>query len=505
MSKRSTILAIDIGTTATKALLVRNDAVLARASVGYPLRTTATGHAEQDPEEIVAAVTEVVRQIRSEPNAPGVDAICFSAAMHCLIVLDSEQKALTPSIIWADRRADQEASALRADPRGLALYRRTGTPIHPMAWPAKLRYLAAHQQVLFQRARSFVGIKEYVLMRLTGELRCDHSMASATGLFNVANLKWDEEGLELAGVRADQLPCLCSTTAVFELGETGAQALGLPASTPLIVGASDGCLSNLGAGALMPRVAALTIGTSGALRTVVQEPQVDEDMRTFCYVLTEQHYVVGGAVNSGGMALNWLSRLMANSGADREDELQHESFDALFALAAQVAPGSEKLLFHPYLSGERAPLWSTDATASFVGLTMSHHYGHMARAVMEGILLNLYLVLEALEDASGPIERILAVGGYLRAEFSTQMLADVFGRTIDFPDDVDSSALGAARLAVFALGEADSLEQFAIAPGSCKQRFAEPRAAASYRQLHEVYGRLPKIMAPIYAQLAKLP
>jgi len=349
----------------------------------------------------------------------------------------------------------------------------------------------------------FVGIKEYVLLRLTGELHCDHSIASATGLFNLEKLDWDEDGLRLAGITAAQLPPLCSTTATFALGEKGAAALGLDPKTLVVIGASDGCLSNLGAGAMANRVAALTIGTSGAMRTVVTHPQTDERMRTFCYVLTEQHYVVGGAVNSGGMALNWLSELLSSDRSNGADELHHESYEALFELASTIPPGSEHLLFHPYLSGERAPLWNTNATASFVGLTMNHRHAHMARAVMEGILLNLYLVLQALEDASGRIDRILAVGGYLRAEFSRQMLADVFGRTIEFPDDLESSALGAARLAAYALAEVPSLEQFAIADGASQQRFAEPTAAAIYRELHEVYGRLPQALAPIYAELAK--
>ncbi len=498
----SLILALDLGTTATKGLLMCGDTVQARASAGYPLDTTASGRAEQDPERIVAAVRQVVRDLQLQ--SPGrVDAVVFSAAMHALILLDASGQALTPCITWADRRADREAAALRISAAGEQLYRRTGTPIHPMAWPAKLQHLARHDGELFSRAAKFVGIKEYLLLRLTGTLRCDYSMASATGLFNLERLDWDAEALQLAGVHRHQLPELCPTTACFRLGEEGARSLGLDASTTLVMGASDGCLSNLGAGALDSRVAAMTIGTSGALRTVVARPQVDAHMRTFCYVLTENHFVTGGAVNGGGMALNWIGDILLPERSDASGEALHQRYAALFEAAEQIAPGCNGLLFHPYLSGERAPLWNTDASGSFIGLNMSHRRGHLARAVMEGILLNLYLVLEALEDSGGKVERILAVGGFLRSAFLRQMLTDIFQRTIEFPEDVESSAIGAARLAAFALKEASDLDHYRDASRSIACLAPEPRAAETYRALHALYGRIPVLLAPAYAEIAE--
>jgi gluconokinase len=498
----SIILALDLGTTATKGLLVCGDVVLARSSAGYPLHTTASGRAEQDPEQIVAAVRQVVRDLQQQKPG-GVDALVFSAAMHALILLDAKGGALTPSITWADRRADREAAALRALPSGQQLYQRTGTPIHPMAWPAKLQHIARHDADLFSRAATFVGIKEYLLYRLTGEMHCDHSMASATGLFNLERLDWDDEALKLAGVQRYQLPALCPTTACFKLGDQGGALLGLDASTTLVMGASDGCLSNLGAGALDSKVAAMTIGTSGALRTVVPRPQLDARMRTFCYVLTEHHFVTGGAVNGGGMALNWIGDILLPEQNQAAGEALHQRYASLFEAAEAVEPGCNGLLFHPYLSGERAPLWNTDASGSFIGLNMSHKRGHLARAVMEGIILNLYLVLQAMEDSGGKVERILAVGGYLRSAFVRQMLCDIFQRHIEFPEDVESSAIGAARLAALALGEVTSLEHYRHSPNSAESLTPEPRAAAIYRELHCLYGQIPALLAPAYAQIAE--
>ena len=498
----SIILALDLGTTATKGLLISDDVVLARSSAGYPLSTSASGRAEQDPEQIVAAVRQVVRDLQQQ-NTGRVDALVFSAAMHALILLDGDGRALTPSITWADRRADREATALRASAAGQQLYQRTGTPIHPMAWPAKLQHLARHDVALFSRAAKFVGIKEYLLLRLTGSMHCDYSMASATGLFNLERLDWDDEGLRLSGIQRHQLPDLCPTTACFKLGEQGSTLLGLAASTTLVMGASDGCLSNLGAGALDSNVAAMTIGTSGALRTVVHRPQIDAHMRTFCYVLTEHHFVTGGAVNGGGMALNWIGDILLPEQEQAAGDALHHRYAALFEAAQAVEPGSNGLLFHPYLSGERAPLWNTGASGSFIGLNMSHKCGHLARAVMEGILLNLYLVLQALEDSGGKVERILAVGGYLRSAFVRQMLCDIFQRGIEFPEDVESSAIGAARLASFALSEVSDLKHYSLRSSKTGSLSPQPKAAAIYLDLHSLYGRIPVLLAPVYAEIAE--
>jgi gluconokinase len=496
----STVIALDVGTTATKGLLVRGEEVLLRASANYPLDVSATGLAEQDPDLIVSHAVDVIRQLAGSRASGQIDAISISSAMHSLILTDAGGGALTPSITWADRRAANQAAMLRATPQGIDLYHRTGTPIHPMAWPAKLRYLAEHDPDVFTRAARFVGIKEYLLLHLTGEMACDHSLASATGLLNLASLDWDDEGLDLVDVKRDRLPALCRTTDTMPLGRRGAKMLGLSAATLVVAGAGDGCLSNLGARAVAKGVAALNIGTSGALRTATNAPKTDAQMRTFCYVLTERCFITGGAVNGGGMALQWARDHLGYGGESGHPD----DYDGLLAAAATVAPGANGLLFHPYLSGERAPLWTTDAVGSFIGLTMVHDRRHMARAVAEGIFLNLNTVLQAIESADAPIERILAVGGFARSAFLKQMLSDVFGRIIEFPEDLESSALGAATLAQLALGETSWADVMAPPPAAAQSRIPDEIAASVYRRMHGVYAEVPRTLAKIYAELAAL-
>ena len=195
--------------------------------------------------------------------------VTFSSAMHSLIALAPGRHPAHASVILADERALPQARRLRASGEWLALHRRTGTPVHPMSPLVKLLWFREEEPEVCRRAAHWVGIKEDVLLRLTGVLAVDESIASATGLYGLAARDWDDEALALAGVRRDQLPSLCSTTdVVSRLGPAG-RRWGLPSGTPVVAGASDGVLANLGVGAVAPGVAACSIGTSAAIRGVV--------------------------------------------------------------------------------------------------------------------------------------------------------------------------------------------------------------------------------------------
>ena len=283
--------------------------------------------------------------------------------MHTLIGLDRDGSPLTPVLTWADRRASGQAERMRAAPGGLALHRRTGTPLHPMAPLPKLAWFHEEQPDLAARVKHWVGIKDYILLELLGVLITDHSTASATGLLDIHLLQWDPEALHLAAISADQLPELVPTTKILPgLRPEAAQAMQLPAATPVIAGAGDGPLANLGVGAIRPGVAACSIGTSGALRLTAERPVVDQQGRTFCYALTEQRWVIGGAINNGGLVLQWAGDALAPEFGDgREDQL--------LAQAATVPPGSGGLIMLPYLHGERAPHWSTIPCGVYIGLT----------------------------------------------------------------------------------------------------------------------------------------
>lgn len=301
------ILTIDIGTTSTKVLLIdTRGQVVASANHGYPLIQTAPGMAEEDPAAIMTAVLTGIQDVGAQTTAP-ISGLSFSAAMHSLILLDHDHRPLTRMYTWADNRATTFATRLRDRPDAHALYQRTGTPLHPMTPLTKLGWLYATQRSRHQQARWFVDIKAYVLYQLTGQLVTDYSIANASGLFNLETMTWDTEALQLAHVNTDQLPTLMDTVDQLPgLTSQMAQQLNLPQATPLVLGASDGCLSNLGLNAIQPGQAALTIGTSGAVRVVASVPKLDPHGRLFCYYLAPHQWVIGGPSNNGGNVFQWL-------------------------------------------------------------------------------------------------------------------------------------------------------------------------------------------------------
>lgn len=501
------VIGVDIGTTSTKAVAYTpGGQVVAHHAVDYPLLRPTPAAAEQDPEQIYAAVLETIRVSVQGCPAEAREVVCvsFSAAMHSVIAVDAEGRPLTRSITWADNRAAARAERIKREQDGQAIYLRTGTPIHPMSPLAKLAWLHDEEPALTARSARFVGIKEYVFFRLFGVWIVDHSIASATGLFNLRSLDWDDEALAIAGVRRDQLSTLVPTTHhVQGLEARIAQRLGLAADTPFVVGANDGVLSNLGVNAIQPGELAVTIGTSGAMRAVVDRPMTDPSGRTFCYALTERHWVVGGPVNNGGIIFRWVRDEFAAAESETAKRLGIDPYEVLTRIAERISAGAEGLLFHPYLAGERAPLWNANLRGSFFGLAMHHRKEHMIRAVLEGVIFNLYSILPAVESLVGTSQSIKATGGFARSGLWRQMMADVFNREVVVPESFESSCLGAAVLGLYALGRVDSLDVVAGMVGSTHRHSPIRKNVALYQRLLPIFLAIPVQLESQYRQIAE--
>ncbi|MGF1540657.1 MAG: gluconokinase [Pleurocapsa sp.] len=502
------VIGVDIGTTSTKtAVYDTSGQVLNRHFVGYPLKAPTPGAAVQNPDQIFQAVITSVEQAIAKSEIKQSEIIClsFSAAMHSLIVVDDGGKALTPSITWADNRSADWADKLKQDYNGQEIYRRTGTPIHPMSPLAKLMWLRYSKGELWQQAAKFISIKEYIFWHLFQEYVVDYSIASATGLFNLQNLDWDQEALKITGIQPSQLSQLVSTTHIIKgIQCQYAEQMGINAHTPVVIGASDGVLANLGVGAIAPGIVAVTVGTSGAVRATITKPQTDPKGRLFCYALTENYWVIGGAVNNGGITLRWVKDQLADAEIDTAKLLGQDPYDMLTAIADTIPPGSEGLIFHPYLSGERSPLWDANARGSFFGLALHHHKGHLIRAVLEGVVYNLYLVLEALSAIVGEVKSVKAAGGFARSSLWRQMLADIFAREVSIPESYESSCLGAAILGLYAMGEIQELTHAEQINSNVYQHQPIADNVAVYQKILPIYSRLLDSFKHEYAAIASL-
>lgn len=499
MSDDRVVIGVDLGTTSTKAVAfdVRGD-LLASHSAGYPLHEPHPGHAVQDPREILAAVLESVRVVVAEVGAERVAGLSFSAAMHSLIGLSPTYEPLTDVVTWADTRASAQAERMRSAPGGLALHQRTGTPLHPMSPLPKLVWFREVEPKLCERVAFWVGIKEFVLLHVCGALVVDHSVASATGLMAMRTLTWDDEALALAGLQPEQLPELVPTTTVLPgLTDAAAASTGLAPSTPVVVGAADGPLANLGVGAVRPGVAACSIGTSGALRVVVDRPAVDPLGGVFCYALTPTRWVVGGAINNGGLVLGWAGDALA-------PDLGEHAEEELLALAARAPVGSGGLLMLPYLLSERAPHWSSLPRGAYVGLTRAHRREHLVRAALEGVCLQLAIVLHSMRSAGLEITQVRATGGVMRSPLWRQMLADVFAMDVDFALGQEGSGFGAALLGMEALGLIESIDVVADMVDIERTVRPRPAAAAVYASLQPTFAQLYESLVPAYLALRRL-
>ncbi|MDF2815111.1 MAG: gluconokinase, partial [Paenibacillus sp.] len=286
-----------------------------------------------------------------------------------------------------------------------------------------------------------------------------------------------------------------STTYILQgLTQAYAADTSLPSDTPFVVGASDGVLANLGAGAFEPGVYSVTIGTSGAVRGTVREPLTDPEGRLFCYALKEDFWVVGGAINNGGIMFRWVRDQLATLEAEEGRKRGMDPYDYLTEIASTVHAGSDGLIFLPLLAGERAPYWNANARGLFFGLSLFHEKKHMIRSVMEGVMFRIHSVVQALEDVGGPTKEIRASGGFARSSFWLSMMADVLGNPVTVPPSVESSGLGAAQLALLATGETrdfSSIHEWVNGGG----RY-EPNATNT-----DVYNQLTPIYRQVYKQM----
>ncbi|MBW4441924.1 MAG: gluconokinase [Plectolyngbya sp. WJT66-NPBG17] len=493
-------IGIDIGTTSTKAIVVSSTGeVKGIATQEYPLLSPQPRFAEQDPTVIFSAVLQAVREAIQQANLSSRDiaAVGCSSAMHSLIVMGADHILLSQSITWADGRSVAQAEALKQSPNGMQIYQNTGTPVHPMSPLTKLLWMRECDSERFDKAAKFISIKEYVLYQLFKQYVVDYSIASATGLLNLRTLNWDENVLELAQIRVNQLSEIVPTTHVLQgMKPKYAEMMGLDPNVPFVVGASDGALANIGVGAISSDQLAITIGTSSAVRKVVSEPLTDEQARTFCYAFTDKQWLIGGASNNGGIVLRWFRDQFGQP----EMEQGGNAYDLLIELAESVPAGAEGLLFLPFLSGERAPYWNADARGVFFGVSLQHQRSHFTRAVLEGILFAAYSITTVLSDLTQTSQSILVSGGMARSSLWRQIMADVFGIEVLAPEVYEASGFGAAVLAMYAVKQIDQLEEVRSMIRIGDRHSPNLQLSEQYHKRFERYQRIYQQLEPEFSR-----
>lgn len=447
------LLAIDIGTSSAKAILFDPDAVtiIAVASKEYPVYRPQPDHAEQNPGDWWQAVVKITHKIVADHKPADIHAIGLTGQMHGTVLLDKAAEVIHPAIIWADQRSanvlDDMVSIVGAE----AYTSVAGTLPAAGFMGATLVWLTKHQPELLAQADHVILPKDYIRLRLTGEIATDTSDAASTALFDIKNKYWSEKLINELQLDQRIFPnVLESATTAGQLTQSAAAELGLSAGIPVIAGCADQPAQALANGLIKPGLASVTTGTGGQIFIPTQlsdqgELATDPRLHVFNHAIADQIYILG-AILSAGSALRWL-RGIVGLGNDPQ------AYTKLSQEAAEVSVGSDGLIFLPYLVGERTPHMDPTARGAFIGLTAYHTRGHLARAVMEGVTYALKQTLDVSMSLTKPANRIIIAGGGAESKVWKHIQADVFGVPLQQTLQAEQTCIGAAILAGVASGD----------------------------------------------------
>lgn len=446
-------ICIDIGTTTIKGIVYDERGFVVNESYrNSNIVKPESGFMEQEPDAIKWNLSSVLKELVSKIHVEKeeVGFISLSAYMHSLVAVDEDNNALTNVMLWNDRRSQEFVERAKKDGKGIEIYRETGTPVHPMSPLYKIIYLREKENEIFEKSKRFVGIKEIILHWMTGEWVVDESIASATGMYNIHSRKWDEKALEYAGITEENLPKVFSTTHVMdELTEEFKNDLGLEKDIPIVLGASDGCLANLGSHGLNKGTAVSTVGTSGALRVVTDHPLIDENGAIFSYILSDELYVSGGAINNGGIFYEWIRK---NLNIDKHLD---EVFEGL-----NPEEYGNGIVFLPFISGERAPYWDADLKGSALGLSHGHGPEDILIAAIRGVSFCLRDVFEVLLKATDTkVNEFYVNGGFTKSDIWVQTFCNIVDRPVFVTEQGDGPLFGAFLLGILAIGKIKSLDE----------------------------------------------
>ena len=496
--RQDVVLGIDLGTGSVKCVaLGRDGAPCGDAAHPYQTDYPQPGFAEQDPDDWWRASAAAVRAALAagglDPAAVRCVALCGTA--HTPVLLDRNDAVIRPAILWSDQRSGVQVVRLQRTAAAAILEQTLNEPSCTWTLP-QLLWVREHEPDALARTRRLLIAKDYLIFRLTGEAVTDPATAASTLLFDLRHGDWSKPLTQLCGLGPDTLPRVVPASAqAGRLTTAAASEFGLVPGTPVAAGTLDSAAELVGTGVLRPGQGLVRLGTAGAVMVVTETPRCCHGALTYPHPLSPFGYNQSGT-NACATALQWFRNQLTAASAS----LRYADLDEL---AAQVAPGSDGVLFHPYLIGERAPHWDPELRASFTGLTVQHGRAHLARAVLEGVALSLRDCLEALRGQGLTLTDCRLCGGGAGSPLWRQIVCDVLALPGVWVGGGDSAS-GAALLAAVAAGFFESLP---AAVGAAVNTAApvrpNPAAVACYQALFSTYQSVHDALAPVYRNRPK--
>lgn len=491
------LLGIDIGTSACKAAIFdRSGEVIASASEEYPVDYPHPGWAEQDPQDWWRAVCTAIRRMAadgvdlSEIAGIGIDGQSWSA-----IPVDQAGNVLAKTPIWMDTRAQDICDEYNERVGADQIFQTAGNSLQPSYTTAKILWYRRNLPEVYRRTYKILQSNSYIAFRLTGNMTQDISQGYGLHCFNMRTGTWDEKLCDALDIPGSLLPDIFPSHAVIgTVSSQAAKESGLTAGTPVAAGGLDAACGTLGAGVVHPGETQEQGGQAGGMSICIDTYQADPRLILGYHVVPGRWLLQGGTTGGGGV-MRWLEREFGAYEREAGLSRQKSSLELFNEAAEAVSPGCDGMVFLPYMSGERSPIWDPDAKGVYYGMDFGKTKGHFIRAAMEGVAYSLHHNLEIAREAGAEAEVLRAMGGSANSLLWTQIKSDITGKPIVVPSSDTATTLGAAILAGVGVGMYGSFEE-AVELTVKEKRRHEPNP-----EHREAYERNYQIYLELYEQL----
>jgi xylulokinase len=503
------ILSHDLGTTGDKATLFsREGRLIASSFFPYETLYPRSGWAEQDPDCYWEAFCATTKSILEKAQvAPGsIAVVSFSGQMMAALPVDGKGKPLRNALIWADLRSTAQAEEVAQRVGEDEVYRITGHRLSASYSATKIMWIREHEPEVYRAAERFIHAKDFLVLKLTGNLCTDFSDATGMNLLDIRTLQWSEDLLEATGIARDKLPEMHeSIEVVGTVTPDASSQSGLLKGTPVVIGGGDGPCATCGAGVVESGDAYIYLGTSTWIAMASDRPLLDPLKRTFTFNhFTRGLYMPAGTMQAGGGSFKWFRDVFGDVEEAEAERQGLDVYEVLTRKAGAAPPGSDALLFLPYLMGERSPLWNPCARGCFIGLSMVHDKGHLIRSVLEGVAFNMRIIERALSEQGVEAESIRMIGGGAKSGLWRQIFADILEKPIDRLNFIDeATSIGAAIAGGVGVGIFHSLGEAAEFVQVEESTKPDPDRFPLYRRSYDLFRRSYEQLIGVFGDLAE--
>ncbi len=504
------VIAHDLGTTGNKATLYDREGKLVGAAFhAYETEYAHTGWAEQDPQDWWEAVCQSTRRLMGETGVRQHDIACltFSGQMMGAVALDKDARPLRNAIIWADQRALVQERWIGERVSFEQVYQVTGHRLSSSYSLAKILWIRDHQPDIFQATHKFVHAKDAIVARLTGNFATDPSDASSMNLYDLNSGAWSADILDAVELPVDVLPAIRqSIDVVGAVRAEVADDIGLAVGTPVVIGGGDGACAAAGAGVIEAGSAYNYVGSSSWIAISTANPIYDPQYRTFTFGhVIPNMFMPTGTMQAAGASYQWTRDQLSLFEKETAERLGISPYELINLEVAQIAAGAEGLFFLPYLLGERSPRWNPHARGAFIGLTIRHTRAHLYRAVLEGVALNLRVILDAFRDQGTQIEAMRLIGGGASGQVWNQIMADVYGMPAQRLTILEeATSMGAALVGGVGVGLYPDFAMIETMNDIAATVMPNRQAQATYDKMLPIFNQLYAALEPVYEGIATL-